>query len=1045
MPHVPEELKERLKREVSIQRLAEARGIQLTRKGKSLMGRCPFHDDHGPSLSIDPVENIWNCLGACGRGGDVIEWVMVAEGVSFTHAVELLKRDHLPMTAVSSGPPPKISTVPKLPPLIEQTADDRKLLETVVSYYHETLKQTPEALRYLESRGLKSSEMIGHFRLGFSNRTLGYHLPDKNRVAGAAQRGRLQELGILRESGHEHFRGSLVIPIFNCNGEVLQMYGRKITPNLRTGTPDHLYLPGAHRGVWNEEALVASKEIILCEALIDALTFWCAGYRNVTTSYGVNGLTEEHREAFQKYGTERIYLAYDRDEAGEKAAAKHAEELMALGIECFRVQFPKGMDANECALKTQPAAKTLGVFLNGAAWLGTGKRPTVQAIAEVEAVIEEQEPEPTNSEEQSPETPEEPINPAAKEENAIVPPTEPVVESVLSLAAAFEVRNQEEAEARPMPMASPADPAVKIENDEITVTIGPRTYQVLGLEKNTSRAVMRVNVRVSGRNLRGESGYHGDTLDMELARQRASFIKQASHELGVKEETIHREVGKVWTVLGELQREQIKKTLETPEDEAAMTAEEQAAAMNLLRDPRLMERVLADFERCGVVGEETNKTVSYLAAVSRLLDKPLAIVVQSSSAAGKSSLMEAVLDFMPEEQREEYSAMTGQALFYMGQKNLKHKILAVSEEEGASRASYALKLLQSEGVLKIASTGKDPVSGKLVTHEYMVEGPVMIFLTTTAQDVDEELLNRCVVLSVNEEREQTRAIHRIQRESRTLDGHWARRERSRIIKLHRNAQRLLRPVAVVNNHMRDDGEFPDYMTRTRRDHMKLLTLIEAIALLHQHQRPIKRDTRDGETLEYIEATPDDVKLAEELMRRVLGPSLDELPPQTKRLLSLIEEMVKQECERQEIEADDYRFTRRTVRQHTRWGDTQLRTHLRRLEELEYLAVRRGGGQGQLYVYQLRTEENHQYDGDFAGQEGNFAGANENLAGGARGLRGGRENETSPVNTRLRTTTARKRENTYRGKEQNGSGVIVVPPVKPNGGARANGTRAVGAF
>ncbi len=332
-----------------------------------------------------------------------------------------------------------------------------------------------------------------------------------------------------------------------------------------------------------------------------------------------------------------------------------------------------------------------------------------------------------------------------------------------------------------MPLASPADPAVKIDGDEITITIGPRTYQVLGLEKNTSRAVMRVNVRVSGRNLRGERGYHGDTLDMELARQRASFIKQASHELGVKEETIHREVGKVWTVLSDLQREQIRKTLETPEDEALMTAEEQDAAMNLLRDPRLMERVLADFERCGVVGEETNKTVSYLAAVSRLLDKPLAIVVQSSSAAGKSSLMEAVLDFMPEEQREEYSAMTGQALFYMGQKNLKHKILAVSEEEGASRASYALKLLQSEGVLKIASTGKDPVSGKLVTHEYMVEGPVMIFLTTTAQEVDEELLNRCIVLSVNEEREQTRAIHRIQRESRTLDGHWARRERSRII------------------------------------------------------------------------------------------------------------------------------------------------------------------------------------------------------------------------------------------------------------------------
>ena len=110
-----------------------------------------------------------------------------------------------------------------------------------------------------------------------------------------------------------------------------------------------------------------------------------------------------------------------------------------------------------------------------------------------------------------------------------------------------------------------------------------------------------------------------------------------------------------------------------------MTAEEQSAALELLRDPRLLERVLEDFEQCGVVGEETNKKVSYLAAVSRLLKKPLAVVVQSSSSAGKSSLMEAVLDFMPEEQRESYTAMTGQSLFYMGEKNLKHKILAIAE------------------------------------------------------------------------------------------------------------------------------------------------------------------------------------------------------------------------------------------------------------------------------------------------------------------------------------------------------------------------------
>ena len=124
--------------------------------------------------------------------------------------------------------------------------------------------------------------------------------------------------------------------------------------------------------------------------------------------------------------------------------------------------------------------------------------------------------------------------------------------------------------------------------------------------------------------------------------------------------------------------------------------------------------------------------------------------------------------------------------------------------------------------------------------------------------------------------------------------------------------------------------------------MKFLTLINAIALLHQHQRPVKTDTRNGETLEYIEATKEDVKLARELVRQVLGPSLDELPAHTRRLLLLVDEMVKQECERLQMECAEYRFTRRTVRQYTRWGDTQLRVHLRRLEEMEYLLVRRGG-------------------------------------------------------------------------------------------------------
>jgi len=155
-----------------------------------------------------------------------------------------------------------------------------------------------------------------------------------------------------------------------------------------------------------------------------------------------------------------------------------------------------------------------------------------------------------------------------------------------------------------MPLAVPTEPKVEIEGEEVRVIFGQRVYRVLGLEKNTSLGVMRINVRVTGTNVRGEFCYHGDTLDMESARQRMMFSKQAAYELGVKEEAMHREVGRLWMRLGDVQREQMKKLLEAPPEEARMTAEEQTAAMDLLRDPRLLARVLEDFERCGV---ETNK------------------------------------------------------------------------------------------------------------------------------------------------------------------------------------------------------------------------------------------------------------------------------------------------------------------------------------------------------------------------------------------------------------------------------------------------------
>ena len=911
---------ERLKAEVAVERLVEASGVALKRGGKDLLGRCPFHEDAEASLVVTPAKNLWHCFG-CQIGGGPIDWVMRSQGVSFRHAVELLRND-TPMAA----PVAKESTVRRLAPPVSPDADDAQLLHQVVSYYHETLKASPEALAYLKSRGLDHPELIDRFQLGFANRTLGLRLPFGNRVAGAEIRSRLQKLGVIRATGHEHLNGSLVVPVFDEAGRVSEMYGRKITARLTPGTPLHLYLPGPHRGVWNWEAFTACKEVILCEALIDAMTFWCAGFRNATSSYGIEGFTDDILSAFKRHGIERVLIAYDHDAAGDKAAAKLADRLMAEGFECWRVQFPKGMDANEYALKVTPASRSLGVAIRKSVWLGKGVAPRRDVEQEV---VVSAEPVPLEHAREADTAPPLAADVAAKEEAPMLP-------------------------ASPVPPAPSPDAPVDVRENEVVLAFGDRRWRVRGLGKNLSYDVLKVNVLAS----HGER-FHVDTFDLYAARARNSYVIQAAIELGVSEEIVKTDLGRVLLKLEQLQDEAITRAMAPEPDSIAVTLSEpdHAEAMALLKAPDLLDRIVADFEACGIVGEATNKLTAYIAAVSRKLERPLAVVVQSSSAAGKTSLMEAVLGFVPEEERVKYSAMTGQSLFYMGETNLKHKVLAIVEEEGASRASYALKLLQSEGELTIASTAKDPETGNLTTHEYRVEGPVMIFLTTTAIEVDEELLNRCLVLSVDEGRTQTEAIHRLQRARRTLDGLFGRRERDHLVHLHQNAQRLLRPLAVVNPFA-ESLTFLSDKTRTRRDHEKYLTLIDAIALLQQHQRPVKSATWRGEAIEYVEVMAEDLALANRLAHEVLGRSLDELPPQTRRLLAELVALVVARMSAQAIPRDQVRFSRKDVRAATGWSDTQLRVHLARLAELEYVLVHRGA-RGQSFEYELL------YDGDGA--------------------------------------------------------------------------------
>jgi hypothetical protein len=325
------------------------------------------------------------------------------------------------------------------------------------------------------------------------------------------------------------------------------------------------------------------------------------------------------------------------------------------------------MDANEYALKVGPAEQSLGLVLRQAEWMAGKRRARNEAV---QASTPPRGTDTSSTTQASAPVVENPITEPVREEAILVigmtepeppvPAPSPMTPEEVSLLAAELGReiteDGEVLDEEPAP-ASPAAVSAGGTDDELVFQMGDRRWRVRGLTKSAGPGTLRVNLLVS----LASGAFHVDTLELYSARQRAAFLKQAAEELGIEERFLKRDLGEVLLKLEEQQEKRQRENTEKKRVE--LTGEEQREALELLRDPHLLERLLADFERCGVVGEETNKLVGYLAATSRKLDQPLAVIIQSSSAAGKSSLMDAILAMMPEEERVEYSAMTGQSLF----------------------------------------------------------------------------------------------------------------------------------------------------------------------------------------------------------------------------------------------------------------------------------------------------------------------------------------------------------------------------------------------
>jgi DNA primase len=481
--------------------------------------------------------------------------------------------------------------------------------------------------------------------------------------------------------------------------------------------------------------------------------------------------------------------------------------------------------------------------------------------------------------------------------------------------------------ASPPPALPSTESGISRGDGQLLLRRGETVYHVRVVASTAGR--LRATVKAE----RG-TAFHVDSLDLYASRSRAEFARRAEKTLGVEVSALEADL-----LALVVEAEKAAEESEAEEDKPAvpmMSEAERAEALALLKRPDLLDQAAADVDAHGYVGEETNKRLLYLVAISRKLPDPLSAVILSQSGAGKSGLTEVIERLTPPEDAVLLTRLTPQSLYYTPPGFLDRKLVIVEERYGSIEADYSIRVLQSRKKLIAAAPVKDPATGNMRTKVFTVEARAAFIEATTASALNHENATRCFELTMDESAEQTRRIHERQRLMRTERGLRLRQEAEGIVRRHWNAQRLLEPRPVVIPYA-DKLTFPSGWMRTRRDHARFLNLIEVSAFLHQHQR----DVRDGA----IVASLADYVVAYGLAAQVLAETLSDLKKPLREAYERVRELSLK---------GDGAVSRREIREALQVPDSTVRRWLQDLVELEYLAQVEAskGGAGKATRYRL---------------------------------------------------------------------------------------------
>jgi DNA primase len=955
-----------------------SRYLELKRQGQGFVGRCPFHEkDDTPSLRVDPVKGLWNCLGGCSAngnpgggkgksGGDVFAFIMKIEKVDFRGAAK-----HLGLGVKDEGAPPKrnghsgpkavaptaatAATVALSTATLSTAGQSRAprtaYLSRVVDHWQQELAINRRAQEYLEIRGLLTKELWRAFKIGYSSGSVEELAGSEESEAHEA----LQELGVLSKDGKESMKGRLVFPLMALNQLPVSVYGRSIHDGHE---PRHMLLSGPRQGLFNWNAARRAKELLLVESVMCTMSLLESQLPNVIPLCGSSMIPYELWDLVTRFSVETIVLGLDADETGRQKAPVLAEELRAKGLFVRTIEWPE-KDPNEILVKLGPkklreiadkllaAPKTCDVSAGYPRELaGAGAHENAVTVSEAAK----------------------PLLTASSSPDAA-----PIVDEDL----AARKRSSEGAAATNAP-TQPAKPDLLASG--LTLTYDDRLWDVNW--QNGPDGQLRAHVKI----FLGAAEVPAflDSLNLRSSRSRDGFTKKAA-SLALPLGAPAKEQQQLLRLLeGDLMRiaelgEERRKAAETKSDErpGTLTEERRRVAMAYAKAPHLLARVVFDIGAAGYVGEPTIKALSYLVSISRKLPEALSMVILSSSGSGKSALADVLEKLTPEEDLVVVTRFTASSLYWMPRDALKRKFVSIEERSGSQEADYSIRALQSKRKVTMMAPIKDQATGKLETKFFEVEGPASFLESTTESQIHHENATRCFEVRLDESREQTMRIQDAQRFAKTLEGHRARSKGQEIAALHQDLQRLLRPVRVVIPYA-SAIEFPAESIRTRRDNPRFLNLIDALAFLHQYQRPLtlfESGQKSERPLEEIpdeeldtvrvEATLDDYAMAYELASDLLYETLAELKRPLRVFFSAIRELARgkgQDAESAQsarpVKVSEVSLLQRQIRDFTRLEPHTVRRYLAELVELEYLAVNRAmnGGASAYRVVNLPEKE-----------------------------------------------------------------------------------------